>query len=51
MQSPTSAETLRKVGMHKKQRNANYVLINSKFSTRRTKKPPDILLQHLALFR
>ena len=36
IQSPTSAETLRKVGMHKKQRNANYVFINpTKFNTRR----------------
>jgi hypothetical protein len=36
-QSPTSAETLRKIGMHNKQTSANYVFINSKFSTRRTK--------------
>jgi predicted N-acyltransferase len=31
-QSPTSAEALRKVGMLKKRKNANYVFINSKFN-------------------
>jgi hypothetical protein len=34
IQSPTPAETLRKVGKHKKKRNSNYVFINSKFNTR-----------------